>query len=72
MKMICAGCGKEMISVNRPHSFLFHTILNIAEMAYQSEVVETKMEGNLVGPGKEYADKDDWESSWFKGIMEPK
>lgn len=70
MKMKCAECGKEMRSVNRPHGFLIHTILKIAEMAYQSEVVEPQMEKDIIGPGKEYADKEDWISCWFYGLLE--
>lgn len=65
----CAGCGKKMKSANRPHGFLIHTILKIAEMAYQSGVIETQMEEDLIGPGKEYEDKDDWMSCWFYGVL---
>ena len=72
MKMSCAECGREMKSANRPHGFLIHTILKIAEMAYRSEIIETQMEKDLIGLGKEYADKDDWMASWFNGLIEDK
>lgn len=67
--MICSGCGRKMRSANRPHGFHIHTILKIAEMAYQSEVIETQMEEDIIGPGKEYSDKDDWMSCWFYGVL---
>ena len=72
MKMNCAECGREMKSVNKPHDFRIHIIQEIAENAYQSEVIETVMAIDLIGPGKEYYDKDDWISCWIYGIMEDK
>jgi hypothetical protein len=65
MKMNCAECGKEMKSANKPHDFRVHIIQKIAENAYQSEVIEPQMEENLIGPGEEYADKEDWITCWI-------
>ena len=70
MKMICSGCRREMKSTNRPHGFLLHAILKIAEMAYQSDIIDPQTERDMIGPGKEYADKDAWMASWFYGILE--
>ena len=72
MKIKCAECGREMKSANKPHDFRVHIIQGIAENAYQSEVIETQMEEDIIGPGKEYEDKEDWISCWIYGIMEDK
>ena len=72
MKMNCAECGREMKSANKPHDFRVHIIQKIAENAYQSEVIETQMEEDIIGPGNEYYDKEDWISCWIFGIMEDK
>jgi len=70
MKMKCAECGREMKSANKLHDFRVHIIQKIAEDAYQSEVVEPQMEEDLIGPGKEYYDKNDWISCWFYEVYE--
>ncbi len=69
MKMICAECGREMKSVNKPHDFRVHIIQKIAENAYQLEVIDPQMEEVEIGPGKEYYDKEDWISCWFYGLL---
>jgi hypothetical protein len=65
MKMNCAECGREVKLVNKPHDFRVHIIQGLVENAYQLEVIDPQMEGDLIGPGKEYADKDDWISCWI-------
>ncbi len=39
---------------------LVHALRMAAEAAYQAEVVDTDMQAMLIGPGNEYADKEDW------------
>jgi hypothetical protein len=41
-----------------------------AELAYQSDVIDTQMERNLIGNGNEYADKQDWIESWLQGLID--
>ena len=65
MKMNCAECGIEMKSANKPHDFRVHIIQGIVENAYQLEVIDPQMEGDLIGHGKEYYDKEDWISCWI-------
>ena len=40
----------------------------VANRAYQSEVVDTLMEELIIGPGKEYFDRDDWIDEWFREL----
>lgn len=39
-----------------------------AEMAYQDNVVDTRMEEHLIGGNNEYADKQDWIESWLREL----
>ena len=69
MKMICSGCRRKLESVNRPHDLRDHLVEILAENAYQSEIIDTLMENDSIGPGKEYADKEDWIDSWLEGLI---
>lgn len=41
-----------------------------AELAWESDVVQPEMTEILIGPGNDYADKDDWIDSWLMSLEE--
>lgn len=45
-------------------------LIKAAERAYQSDVVDTLMEQQMIGPGNEYADKQDWIDSWMAELRD--
>jgi hypothetical protein len=48
-----------LLAEYRP-SYLRYVVLEAANDAYESEVIQTEMEDLLIGPDLEFADKDDW------------
>ena len=62
-KLTKVGNEQEEIALERLK------MLNIiANRAYKSEVIDTLMEELIIGPGKEYFDRDDWIDSWFREL----
>jgi hypothetical protein len=43
-------------------------LITAAELAYQNDIVATQSEYDLIGPGNEFADKEDWIESWLYGL----
>ena len=53
--------GKAMIKLR-------NMLTTAAEFAWQEDVISTEMLDLLVGPGLEYADKEDWIESWLYNL----
>jgi len=53
--------GKELIKLRA-------MLVAAAEYAWQDEVISTEMFKLYIGPGNEYADKEDWIESWLYNL----
>ena len=69
--MVLDTLGDQLEEIGEKDARIAEQDMLIRDMTgwlYIDQVIDTQMEHDLIGPGKEYADKEDWIESYINGL----